>query len=409
VRIVLLNQYYAPDSAATAQILSDLGAGLAGAGNEVTAICCKRAYGDPALSYGAREVIDGVRVERTWSTAFGRGSALGRVSDYLTYLLGAAARLAFGKRPDVIVSLSTPPMVAALGHVLARLRRARSIYWVMDVYPDLAFELGVMRPGSFAGRCFRALSEFTLRRSDAVVALGETMGSRLARVRGSEPTVVHNWADGDTIRPRGNEGHALRAEWGWNGRFVVLYSGNMGLAHEFGTVLDAAESLRERSDVGFAFVGSGPRRAEVEARVGERGLANVEFLPYQPRERLGESLTAGDVHLVTLRERMAGLLVPSKIYGILAAGRPTVYVGPDEGEIADILRSGACGTRVAPGDRDGLVAALLRYAEDEELRAAHGRNARRLFEERFTREHGVQAFGRLIESQASRAGQTRAR
>jgi glycosyltransferase involved in cell wall biosynthesis len=211
--------------------------------------------------------------------------------------------------------------------------------------------------------------------------------------------VVHNWADGEAVRPRPLAGHALRAEWGWDGRFVVLYSGNMGLAHEFETVLGVAEALRDRDEVLFAFVGGGPRRGEIEEQVRRRGLRNVEFRPYQARERLGDSLTAGDVHLVTLRERMAGLLVPSKIYGILAAGRPTVYVGPDEGEIAEILRSGACGVRVAPGDEQGLAEAVLRYASSESHRLEHGRNARRLFERRFTKEHGLRAFLRLIEAQ----------
>jgi len=401
VRIVLLNQYYAPDSAATAQILADLGAGLAREDNEVSAICCRRAYGDPAVRYRARETIDGVEIERTWSTGFGRGSGLGRVTDYLTFVVGATRRLLLCRRPDVVVSLSTPPLVAALGHLLARLRGARSIYWVMDVYPDLAFELGVMRPGTIVGRLFRSMSSFTLRRSDAVVALGETMGERLGAVRGNAPTVVHNWADGETIRPLAAARNALRRDWGWGERFVVLYSGNMGLAHEFDTALRAAAALGDRDDVRFAFVGGGPRRDEIESRVRREALGNVEFRPYQPRERLGESLTAGDVHLVTLREQMAGLLVPSKIYGILAAGRPTLYVGPDEGEIAEILRIGDCGVRVAPGDSAGLVEAIRRYAGDAELRAEHGRNARRLFEERFTREHGVRAFLALIDALAA--------
>jgi len=397
VRIVLLNQYYAPDSAATAQILADLGAGLAREGHDVGAICCRRAYGDPGVTYLARESIDGVRIERTWNTGFGRGSSLARVSDYLTFVVGATRRLLLRRRPDVVVSLSTPPLIAALGHLLARLRGARSIYWVMDVYPDLAFELGVMRPRSIAGRLFRALSGFTLRRSDDVVALGETMGARLCAVRGRPPAVVHNWADGETIRPLAAERNPLRREWGWGERLVVLYSGNMGLAHEFDTVLEAAAALGDRRDVRFAFVGGGPRRAEIEARARREALGNVEFRPYQPRETLGESLTAGDLHLVTLRERMAGLLVPSKIYGILAAGRPTLYVGPEEGEIAEIVRRGECGVRVAPGDAAGLVAAIGRYAGDPGLRERHGRNARRLFEERFTREHGVRAFLSLIE------------
>jgi glycosyltransferase involved in cell wall biosynthesis len=242
------------------------------------------------------------------------------------------------------------------------------------------------------------ISRFVLRRSDAVVALGETMGARLESSGAKNVTVVHNWADGDAIRPRPMENHPLRSEWDWGDRFVVLYSGNMGMAHEFDTALSAAEKLAEHEEIRFAFIGDGPRRREVEDEALRRGLNNVEFRPYVERARLGESLTSADVHLVTLRARMPGLLVPSKIYGILAAGRPTLYVGPDEGEIADILRRGDCGCRVPIGGVDALCRAILEYCRNDRLRDAEGERARRLFDERYTREHGLRAFHELIEA-----------
>lgn len=398
MRIVLLNQYYAPDGSATAQILSDLGGGLARRGNEVLAICCNRNYADPSSRYASRETIDGVRVLRTPTTGFGRGSSLGRVADYLSYLIGAAWLLVFRARPDVVVSLSTPPMIAALGIVLARVRRARSVYWVMDVYPELAFELGVLRADSLTGRMFRALARFTLRRSDCVAALGDTMAARLGSSAERAVDVVHTWADGEAIRPLGNDCNTLRREWGWSDRFVVLYSGNMGLAHEFSTVLDSAELLLDHPRIRFAFVGGGPRRAEVEAEVRRRGLDNVEFRPYVPRESLGQSLTAGDVHLVTLRERMPGLLVPSKIYGILAAGRPTIYVGPGEGEIHEVIRSAECGSVLEPGDAEGLAAALVAYESDPQRTRDEGARARVTFDRHYTLAHGLRAFERLLHS-----------
>jgi len=396
VRIVLLNQYFAPDEAATAQLLADLGEGLAAAGHEVVAICCRRAYEDPARRYPRRERVRGVAVRRVRSTGFGRATAAGRVADYFTFLAAAGLALLFGRRPDVVVSLSTPPLVAYVGLALARLRGARSVYWVMDVYPDLAFRLGALRTGSPAGRLFARISRSTLRGSDAVVALGETMAARLAAGGLRNVTTIHNWADGEAIRPRPAQDHPLREAWGWTGRFVVLYSGNMGLAHEFETVLGAAEMLRERPSVRFAFVGGGPRREEVEREVRRRGLANVEFRPYVARDLLGQSLTAGDLHLVTLREGTPGLLVPSKIYGILAAGRPTLYVGPDAGEVADIIGSGRCGTRVASGDARGLAQAIERYERDAAMRGAEGERARELFERRFARPRALVAFERLI-------------
>jgi len=396
VRIVLLNQYYAPDEASTAQLLSDVGAGLAAAGHQVEAVCCNRSYTDPSRRYPAREVVDGVRVRRAAATGFGRSSKLGRLVDYASFMLGAAARLLFRRRPDVVVSLSTPPMVAALGWLAARLRGARTVYWVMDVYPDVAYELGVLRRGSLAGRVLDALSRFQVRRSDRVVVLGETMAERLPHARPQTLVVIHNWADGEVIRPRPARESPLRAEWGWGDRLVVLYSGNMGLAHEFDAVLGAAERLRDDARVRFAFIGGGPRRGEIEREARRRGLANVEFRGYVPRERLGDSLTAGDLHLVTLRPGVEGLLVPSKIYGILAAGRPTLYVGPAAGEVAAIVGEG-CGAVIAPGDGETLAREIARYAADASSRERDGRRARELFDGRYGKERQVGRFVRLME------------
>jgi glycosyltransferase involved in cell wall biosynthesis len=428
LNVILVNQYYAPDEAATAQMLADLGGWLASAGHRVAAICSDRSYADPARRYPRRESIDGVDVHRVRTSAFGRRSRLGRALDYLTFLLGASLRLLFFRfrplltpnsslstpnsspltpnssgHPDLIVSLSTPPMVAALGAAVARWRGARSVFWVMDVYPDLAFALGALRPESAAGRFFTWLSRRSLSASDRVVALGECMAERLKKNGAERIEVVHNWADENAIRPAPVSGNRLRTQWEWNGRFVVLYSGNLGLAHEFETALGAAELLRDRADVLFAFVGGGPRLEETRRVARDRGLPNVEFRPYVARDLLGESLTAGDVHLVTLREAMPGLLVPSKIYGILAAGRPTLYVGPDRGEIFEILAQGECGLRVANGDAAGLAEAVRGYADEPERCREQGRRARELFERRFTKRECLARFMGILEEGAGRA------
>jgi glycosyltransferase involved in cell wall biosynthesis len=398
VRVTLLNQYYAPDEAATAQILADLGARLVSAGHEVAAICSDRSYASPDRRYPRRETLDGVSVRRARATGFGRQRKLGRIADYATFMTGAFFQAMRGPRPDVIVALSTPPLLALLGTIAARLRRAKVVFWVMDVYPDLAFELGVLAPRSVPGRVLKRLSAMALKAADRVIALDDAMAKRLTSQAPVRVDVVRNWAEDAPPSGRGADGHALRARWGWQGRFVVLYSGNMGLAHEFDTVLAAAHALAGHADILFAFVGGGPRRAEVEAEVRRRRLPNVEFRPYVPRKSLGESLAAGDVHLVTLRPGLAGMLVPSKIYGILAAGRPVLYVGPDEGDIAEIVEEHRCGLRIRPGDADGLVAAVLSYGSDETRRHTDGERGRALYEERFTKEKGTRAMLAVIES-----------
>jgi glycosyltransferase involved in cell wall biosynthesis len=386
MRITLLNLYYPPDEAATAQLLGDLGRALSEAGHEVRAVCGDRSYADPSLRYARTSVIDGVAVSRVRSTPFGRASIIGRVIDYATFVAGATIKLLFGPKPDVVISLTTPPMIALVGSAVARLRGARSIFWSMDVYPDVAYELGALRRTSVAGRVFGVLSRITLRMADLVVALGEVMAARLTSAGARAVAVVHNWADEDAIVPRRRRREA-------NEPFLVLYSGNLGLAHEFDTILAAA--VRMQADgfpIRFLFTGGGPRVREVAEAVERLALRNVEIRPYVAREQLGESLTACDLHLLTLRDRMPGLLVPSKIYGILAAGKPALYIGPPEGEVHQILTEGRCGTRVGVGDVDAAVAALRRYANDPEALHAEGGRAREMFEARFTRRIALERF-----------------
>jgi glycosyltransferase involved in cell wall biosynthesis len=193
----------------------------------------------------------------------------------------------------------------------------------------------------------------------------------------------------------------LRRQWGWNDRFVVLYSGNAGLAHDFDTVLEAADRLRDNSQILFAFVSAGPQMEHIERRREDLRLPNVEIRLPVARDALCDNLGAGDVHLITLKREVPGLLVPSKIYGILAAGRPSIYVGPAEGEVFDILSSGRCGTRIGNGDAAALAQSILRYFNDGALRAQEGERAREIFEQRFTKRRAMEQFRSVLQSLTS--------
>jgi glycosyltransferase involved in cell wall biosynthesis len=291
-------------------------------------------------------------------------------------------------------------MLAFPSWLIARARSARLVFWVMDVYPDLAFELGVLRRNSLAGAVLGYLSRRVLIGADRVVALGEYMAAHLEKAGAPRVETVHNWADGEAIQPRSTEDHPLRESWGWTDRLVVLYSGNLGLAHDFETVLDGAEILQERTDILLAFVGTGPQVARIQSEVRRRGLGNVEFRPWMPLDQLGSSLTAADVHLVTLRDLLVGLLVPSKIYGILAAGRPTLYVGPAESEVAEILNEAECGVSVTPGQARAFADAVVAYADDPSRRVEHGRRARARFERAYDKTGAVRRLTDVIETAA---------
>ncbi len=395
MRILLVNQFYWPDCAATAQLLSDLGEGLADRGHEVTALCGRGSYvsgTSPRLV--PLEAHRGVTIRRVWCTNLGRRSMFRRVADAVSFLVSAGARVLLGARWDVVICLSSPPFVALLGR-LARLRGARFIYKVEDLYPDVAVALGALRGGSMLSRALAWLSRGALTRADAVVALDVTMASVLQRRGAQNVVVIPNWSDGLAIHPDATAGAGFRTYHGLDGRFILLYSGNLGLAHRFDAVVAAARDLAGSSPrVLLLFVGEGPRLAEVRSATNE--LANVRFLPYQPRETLNRLYNAADMHLVTLREEVAGLLVPSKYPAALAAGKPVLLVGGNGAEMSAEIRREEVGWVCAEDHRE--VAAAIREAEAEPtLVLSRGARARELFERRYDRTVATQRWAALIE------------
>jgi glycosyltransferase involved in cell wall biosynthesis len=267
------------------------------------------------------------------------------------------------------------------------------VYWLQDVYPELAVELGVLRARSPAARAFDALSRWTLRRADAVIVLGDAMADRV-RAKGVDASriqVVPNWADEDAIRPVQADVNEFRRSHGLDGKRVVLYSGNMGRAHDLKTILGAARVLRDDPDLRFVFVGDGAKRAEVEAAARE--LSSIQLLPYQPREDLSESLSSGDIHVVTQEPCTHGLIEPSKLYGVMAAGRPVLYIGPPETEAARTVEREAIGAVVASGDVGSAVDAIQRLLADRE---SLGTRARTAFEARYHRKLRTSRFAEIL-------------
>lgn len=400
MKIVFVNRYYAPDHSATSQMLTDLAAALAAAGADVHVVTSRLRYGDASASLPARESIDGVEVHRVWSPSFARGRLGARGLDDLGFSVAASVALfRLVRRGDVVVAKTDPPLVMVPAGWVARRRGARIVNWLQDVFPEVAAELGVKLARGLPGLLLRWLRNRSLRGASANVVVGHRMRDRISAL-GVDPrniVVIANWADGATLRPVAPGANALRAEWGIGDRFVVGYSGNMGRAHELATLLDAAALLAARSDIVFLFVGDGVQKSALVHRAAERGLTNVRFEPYQARARLAASLSAADVHVVSLHPGLEGLVVPSKFYGIAAVGRPIVYIGDPDGEIGTIIGAADCGMRVAPGDAAALAASLVALCEEPDRRARLGGNARRTFEARYDKPIAVARWQELLE------------
>lgn len=404
MRVVFLNRAYLPDFEATGQYLGELAEDLS-AGHDVSVLCGRPNFArlEGRLFPYRAERIGGVDVRRAWGTRWPKTAPLGRVINQASFftLAGLAARRL--PRPDVLVSLTDPPFLGLLALALKRRWDVPFVYWCMDIYPDVAQAVD-MAPRPLAA-AFDRIQARILAGADVVVALADDMASRLAArgVPESRIRVIRNWADTDTIRPL-REGNPFRERHGLNGKFVAMYSGNFGYVWDLDSVIDAAALLRHDDRVAFLLVGDGSTRARIAARVEAEGLSNVRLLPYQDRERLSESLSAADLHLVPMRPGVYGTVVPSKIYGIMAAGVPMAVAAEPGSEAARVVREHDCGWRGDPGDAAALASFIRRAAADGATLRASGERARGAAEARYSRERQTAEFRALLEDLANGRG-----
>ncbi len=335
-RVVFVNRFYAPDHSATAQILTDLAEYLAGQGWAVEIVTSRLIYGTAGASLAPRERINGVAVTRVATVNGTSLGILGRLLAYLTFYVSAGWVLLRSLRPGTIVVAKTdPPLIALVALVACKLRGARLVNWVQDLYPEVAIEMGMSALRGPIGGVLRALRDVALRHSALTVAIGRRMADRIAR-RGVAPeriVTIANWSDDEAIVPSASNSPALRADWGLPAdAFVLEYSGNLGRAHEADTLLAAAGLLAHRSDIWFLFVGGGHAQTELRRNAAVAGRERFVFQPYQPRARLSESLAVGDAHWLSLRPEFEGLIVPSKVFGIAAAARRSLRYAIPKGK-----------------------------------------------------------------------------
>ena len=384
LRVVFFNRSYYPDYGATGQLLTELCEDLVSRfGFDVTVVAGMPLAGERDLqpirwySPVRREEHNGVRILRSWSTAFPTRKFTGRISNYLSYFSSAAvATLRIG-RPDVIVSMTDPPIIGLTASAAATATGAKFVFLCEDVFPEVIRLLDNFQNEKVEAILTR-ISRYIVKRADRIVALGDTMKRRLIETKHADPakiSIIHNWADAGAIVPGPKDNPFARAH-GLVDKFVVMHSGNVGLSQDVDGLLDVADRLRDLPDVVVAIVGEGARKAFLQDEAARRQLDNVRFFPYQPKTAINESFATSDVFIVSLKRGLEGFIVPSKLYGILAAGRPFVAAVERDCEVADIARQHDCGVVVTPGNRDELSTAIRRLYGDPILRARLGRNSR---------------------------------
>jgi putative colanic acid biosynthesis glycosyltransferase WcaI len=402
--ICFFNRSYHPDLAATGQLLTELAEDLVRTGgHEVWVVA------GPPVSPGAatpprgprwalfwRDARNGVRILRTRGTTCRPQRFTGRAMNYLSYFASACIAGLRLPRADVVVSFTDPPIIGLAALLAARRRDARFVFVCQDVFPEVASVLDDFH-SPVANWLLDRVSQLLIRRADRVVAVGETMRARLIAGKHADPdkvVVIHNWADCAAIAS-GPKVNPFAVAHGLEHLFVVMHSGNVGLSQDLDTLLDAAERLTPYPDIVVVVVGDGTGRGRLEARAHARRLSNVRFFPYQPRETIKDSFASADVFVVSLKSGLAGYIVPSKLYGILAAGRPYVAAVEESSEVTAITTTYGCGLLAEPGNGEDLARKILVLYEDRGLAREMGARAREAALH-FDRPLQVSAYERLF-------------
>jgi glycosyltransferase involved in cell wall biosynthesis len=401
-RLIFVNRFFFPDHSATSQILSDLASHLASAGREVHVVTSTQLYDDAKAALPVSEIIDGVHVHRVRSTGFGRNTLPGRSIDYISFYRSMRRCLVALAQPgDTIVAKTDPPLTSIVAMAVVRRNGARLVNWLQDIYPETAVALGVPFMRGPLAASLTALRNRSLRQAEATVVVGglmarkvESLGAPSSRVH-----VIPNWCNDELIRPIAQSENPSRQSWGLAGHFVLGYSGNLGRAHEFQTVLAAAERLRNEPHFVFLMIGGGKRFEELSRAVKQQGLTrSFRFMPYQEQKTMRYSLAVADAHWLSLNPKLEGLIVPSKFYGIAAAGKPIIIIADKNGEIARLVHQYGCGIVIAPSDSDSLVDALRWLSNAPEKVSEMGRRARTMLDAHFTRQRALERWSELLSS-----------
>ncbi len=370
--ILVISQVYVPDPTAVGQYMADAAAALVDRGYEVRVLTSARGYDDPTVKYPLQEYRDGVDIRRMPFSSFGKKTIAHRLLGQMLFLAQVFFRGLFTPRLSAVLVSTSPPMASIVAVAIGLLRRKPIKFWAMDINPDQIIAMGKVGPNSIPVKVFNFINRWLLWASSDIVALDRFMGDRLDKKYpiNQKLLVMPPWPHGDHLLPVEHDENPFRKEHGLEGKFVIMYSGNHSLTNPIDTVLRAALALQDQDDLVFAFIGGGVRKKEVDDLIAEHKPKNVISLPYQPREEIRYSLSAADVHLVTLGDDMVGIIHPCKIYGAMSLCRPILYFGPVPSHASELVDGYQIGWSLKHGDDETAIKKILeiKNTPSEELK-----------------------------------------
>lgn len=372
MKILLLNQAFYPDPVATSQQITALAEYLVSIGYEVSVVGDSRGYNNRKQRFPKFENYRGIKIFRVFSTGLGKRNVVCRVVDAVTFLLALIFRLLRLGRYDYVVAFTSPPFLGLIAALHCKIFGGRLVQWKFDLHPSTAVAVGYLSKDGLCTRVLYRLLKFMLESSYAVVVLDRWMKEEVVRLgaKTNKVVVIPPWPLFEESAPRSiNRSNPFRVRHGLEGKFVVLYSGNHSVVHPLHTLLEAALAMKDREKIVFLFNGSGVRVEEVSRFVSLHHLNNVLQLPLQPREELEYLLASANLHVVVMGENATGIVHPSKLYGVLATGKPYVFIGPQESLIAEVLAQCPYGFHVKHGEVQAMVSVIekCQYLTEEQL------------------------------------------
>ena len=398
--LLIISQVYVPDPASVGQHLHDAAVEICRRGYDTRVLTSARGYDEPGVRFPPRERVDGVEVIRLPFSSFGKKSILVRLAGQICFLIQALLRGLFTPKLGAILVSTSPPMCSAVALIISTIRRVPLVYWVMDINPDQAIALGVVNAKSPLAWLFDVLNRMVLARAHRVLTLDRFMARRLMRKReiADRLEVFPPWPHEEHLDVIPHVANCFRRKHDLDGKFVVMYSGNHSAANPISTVIEAAEKMQDRAEIVFMFVGGGTCKKEVSDAI-TRGANNIVSLPYQPLEELKYSLSAADLHVVTLGNSSVGIVHPCKVYGALAVARPILLIGPKPSHVSDILQRCDVGRQVNHGDVHGTIEAITALAGmTADKRAAMGKRGQELIRNELSKQALCTRLGDLVEA-----------
>ena len=356
-KIIFINRYFYPDQSATSQLLSDLLFNIAGdVKGDIHVVTSRNTYEcDKTLS--KFELINNIKVHRVLTTNFGRANLIGRALDYLSFYFSTLFLLFYlMKKNDVVIAKTDPPLISFIAYIVVKLKKGHLVNWLQDVFPEVAGALGVINKNTLLYKVLNKAKNISLKAADKNIVIGQKMAEHLIEqgVDSSKVEVIHNWSINTDTQYVPKEENVLIDDWALNDKFVVGYSGNFGRAHEYNIIEKLVDNYKQDSSLNFLFIGGGKYCVDIKKYAEKNKIKNITFKPYQDKAKLNYSFSIADLNIISLRPELEGFIVPSKFYGLASIGVPILFIGDQQGEIAQIIKQHQCGYTFSQDQKEDI-------------------------------------------------------